>query len=173
MLSRGFTTVRDVGGANRHYREATEQWLIPGPRLFQGGPVMSQTGGHGKPTSYSPFSIKAKISQATRTALMPVRAAVRSPPGLPEDTSAPSSTAVSFLLRDQAVRSFGSLTAVLTGSGCVLEGGAKDHDERCRSHQDLQLGRRGFVDRQARELAVHGRRDQGYLRHGPQHGASA
>ncbi|WVQ85098.1 hypothetical protein IAT38_007262 [Cryptococcus sp. DSM 104549] len=47
MLYRGFTTVRDVGGANRHYKEATEQWLIPGPRIFQGGPVMSQTGGHG------------------------------------------------------------------------------------------------------------------------------
>ncbi|ORY34946.1 hypothetical protein BCR39DRAFT_515732 [Naematelia encephala] len=47
MLSRGFTTVRDVGGATRHYREATEEWLIPGPRLFVGGPVMSQTGGHG------------------------------------------------------------------------------------------------------------------------------
>jgi hypothetical protein len=57
MLSRGFTTVRDVGGANRHFKEATEQWLIPGPRLFQGGPVMSQTGGHGaspSKTSHSP-----------------------------------------------------------------------------------------------------------------------
>lgn len=48
MLSRGFTTVRDVGGANRFYREATEQWLVPGPRLFVGGPVVSQTGGHGE-----------------------------------------------------------------------------------------------------------------------------
>ncbi|WRT64305.1 uncharacterized protein IL334_001237 [Kwoniella shivajii] len=47
MLFRGFTTVRDVGGANRHYKNATEQWLIPGPRIFQGGPMLSQTGGHG------------------------------------------------------------------------------------------------------------------------------
>ncbi|KAL7422984.1 hypothetical protein Q5752_002282 [Cryptotrichosporon argae] len=47
MLYRGFTTVRDVGGANRHYKNATADWLIPGPRIFQGGPVMSQTGGHG------------------------------------------------------------------------------------------------------------------------------
>ncbi|WVR06026.1 hypothetical protein IAU60_003054 [Kwoniella sp. DSM 27419] len=47
MLFRGFTTVRDVGGANRHYKQATEQWLIPGPRIFQGGPILSQTGGHG------------------------------------------------------------------------------------------------------------------------------
>ena len=48
MLSRGFTTIRDVGGANKHYKEATADWLIPGPRVFQGGPVMSQTGGHGE-----------------------------------------------------------------------------------------------------------------------------
>jgi imidazolonepropionase-like amidohydrolase len=48
MLSRGFTTIRDVGGANRHYRDATASWLTPGPRIFQGGPVVSQTGGHGK-----------------------------------------------------------------------------------------------------------------------------
>ncbi|ORY25064.1 amidohydrolase [Naematelia encephala] len=47
MLGNGFTTIRDVGGATRHHREATEQWLIPGPRLYIGGPVLSQTGGHG------------------------------------------------------------------------------------------------------------------------------
>jgi imidazolonepropionase-like amidohydrolase len=47
MLYNGFTTARDVGGATRHYKEATEAWLIPGPRLFIGGPVLSQTGGHG------------------------------------------------------------------------------------------------------------------------------
>lgn len=47
MLSRGFTTIRDVGGANRHYKNATADWLIPGPRILQCGPVMSQTGGHG------------------------------------------------------------------------------------------------------------------------------
>ena len=48
MLARGFTTIRDVGGANKHYKDATAEWLIPGPRVFQGGPVMSQTGGHGE-----------------------------------------------------------------------------------------------------------------------------
>ncbi|BEI79851.1 hypothetical protein CcaverHIS002_0103800 [Cutaneotrichosporon cavernicola] len=51
MLSRGFTTVRDVGGANRHLKNATADWLIPGPRIFQGGPIMSQTGGHGDMSS--------------------------------------------------------------------------------------------------------------------------
>ncbi|CAD6566169.1 MAG: hypothetical protein TREMPRED_002296 [Tremellales sp. Tagirdzhanova-0007] len=48
MLGNGFTTVRDVGGATRHHRDATAEWLIPGPRLLIGGPVLSQTGGHGK-----------------------------------------------------------------------------------------------------------------------------
>ena len=48
MLGNGFTTIRDVGGATRHHRDATAEWLIPGPRLFIGGPVLSQTGGHGE-----------------------------------------------------------------------------------------------------------------------------
>ncbi|ORX38956.1 amidohydrolase [Kockovaella imperatae] len=47
MLSNGFTTVRDVGGATAKHRYSTESWLTPGPRLFVGGPVMSMTGGHG------------------------------------------------------------------------------------------------------------------------------
>lgn len=47
MLSRGFTTIRDVGGASVHFKQATASWLIAGPRVYQGGPVMSQTGGHG------------------------------------------------------------------------------------------------------------------------------
>ncbi|KAI9639079.1 uncharacterized protein MKK02DRAFT_19164, partial [Dioszegia hungarica] len=47
MLARGFTTVRDVGGADVFQKEAVDQWLTPGPRLFQGGNILSQTGGHG------------------------------------------------------------------------------------------------------------------------------
>lgn len=62
MLSRGFTTVRDVGGANRHYKQATEEWLIPGPRIFQGGPVMSQTGGHGECCSMHMFLTPADFT---------------------------------------------------------------------------------------------------------------
>jgi len=46
-LSNGFTTLRDVGGGLRRHRQAVNDWLIPGPRLFIGGPVLSQTGGHG------------------------------------------------------------------------------------------------------------------------------
>lgn len=47
MLLRGFTTARDVGGADMGHREAVEQGLVIGPRLFVCGRSISQTGGHG------------------------------------------------------------------------------------------------------------------------------
>lgn len=47
MLRRGFTTVRDAGGADRGLWLAIEQGLIKGPRLFYSGKGISQTGGHG------------------------------------------------------------------------------------------------------------------------------
>jgi imidazolonepropionase-like amidohydrolase len=47
MVRRGFTTVRDVGGADHGLAKATEAGLIRGPRLFYSGRVLSQTGGHG------------------------------------------------------------------------------------------------------------------------------
>jgi imidazolonepropionase-like amidohydrolase len=47
MLSRGFTTVRDAGGADGGLAEAVAQGLVPGPRLFPSGRALSQTGGHG------------------------------------------------------------------------------------------------------------------------------
>ncbi|KAI2896887.1 hypothetical protein CBS76997_4842 [Aspergillus niger] len=47
MLLRGFTTVRDTGGADYALREAIAEGLIIGPRLFIAGKALSQTGGHG------------------------------------------------------------------------------------------------------------------------------
>lgn len=47
MLMRGFTTVRDAGGADRGLKLAVEQGLFVGPRLFVCGRAISQTGGHG------------------------------------------------------------------------------------------------------------------------------
>jgi imidazolonepropionase-like amidohydrolase len=47
MLLRGFTTVRDTGGADAALRNAIEEGLLPGPRLFIAGKALSQTGGHG------------------------------------------------------------------------------------------------------------------------------
>lgn len=47
MLLRGFTTARDVGGADMGHRQAVEDGLVVGPRLFVCGRSISQTGGHG------------------------------------------------------------------------------------------------------------------------------
>jgi imidazolonepropionase-like amidohydrolase len=47
MLRRGFTSVRDAGGADFGLAQAVERGLVRGPRLFFSGRVLSQTGGHG------------------------------------------------------------------------------------------------------------------------------
>ncbi|WP_027518647.1 amidohydrolase family protein [Bradyrhizobium sp. WSM1417] len=47
MLRRGFTTVRDAGGAGHALKQAIETGLTDGPRLFVSGRALSQTGGHG------------------------------------------------------------------------------------------------------------------------------
>ena len=46
MLMRGFTTLRDTGGADWGIKAAVEQGLFTGPRLFIAGQPLSQTGGH-------------------------------------------------------------------------------------------------------------------------------
>jgi imidazolonepropionase-like amidohydrolase len=46
MLLRGFTTVRDMGGADYGLVRALEDGLIEGPRLVICGKALSQTGGH-------------------------------------------------------------------------------------------------------------------------------
>ena len=46
MLERGFTTVRDTGGADWGMKVAVDSGLIPGPRLFIAGRAMGPTGGH-------------------------------------------------------------------------------------------------------------------------------
>ncbi len=47
MLMRGFTTVRDAGGADWGIAEAVRLGLFKGPRLLFAGHALSQTGGHG------------------------------------------------------------------------------------------------------------------------------
>jgi imidazolonepropionase-like amidohydrolase len=47
ILDCGFTTVRDTGGADVGLYRALQEGLVDGPRLFYGGRMMSQTGGHG------------------------------------------------------------------------------------------------------------------------------
>jgi imidazolonepropionase-like amidohydrolase len=46
MLRRGFTTVRDVGGADFGLKTAVEEGHFPAPRLVISGKALSQTGGH-------------------------------------------------------------------------------------------------------------------------------
>ncbi|KAL4809558.1 hypothetical protein BDV18DRAFT_132334 [Aspergillus unguis] len=47
MLHRGFTSVRDCGGAQLAFKQAIEEGIFPGPRLFIAGHALSQSGGHG------------------------------------------------------------------------------------------------------------------------------
>lgn len=47
ILMRGFTTVRDAGGADFSLAEAIRTDVIDGPRIFPAGHALSQTGGHG------------------------------------------------------------------------------------------------------------------------------
>ena len=49
MLDRGFTTVRDTGGADWGIRAAVEEGHVPGPRLFIAGQAIGPTGGHSDP----------------------------------------------------------------------------------------------------------------------------
>jgi imidazolonepropionase-like amidohydrolase len=47
MLDRGFTAVRDAGGADAGFRRLIERGAIAGPRLLVSGRPLTQTGGHG------------------------------------------------------------------------------------------------------------------------------
>lgn len=47
MLERGFTSIRDCGGASLAIKEAVEEGVVLGPRMFIAGFALSQTGGHG------------------------------------------------------------------------------------------------------------------------------
>ncbi|MCY4541574.1 MAG: amidohydrolase family protein [Rhodobacteraceae bacterium] len=46
-LMRGFTAIRDCGGADRGLAIASELGLFEGPRMFVSGRTLTQTGGHG------------------------------------------------------------------------------------------------------------------------------
>lgn len=46
MLDRGFTTVRDTGGADWGIKAAVDEGLVAGPRIFIAGRAIGPTGGH-------------------------------------------------------------------------------------------------------------------------------
>jgi imidazolonepropionase-like amidohydrolase len=70
MLLRGFTTVRDAGGADWSLSEATRTGLVKGPRIFPAGKALSQTGGHGdfRPRSdvMEPCACSQKVGAISR-----------------------------------------------------------------------------------------------------------
>ena len=47
QLLRGVTTIRDTGGNAFGLRKAIEQGVIPGPRIYPSGAILSQYSGHG------------------------------------------------------------------------------------------------------------------------------
>src|SRR6185436_7382839 len=46
-LMRGFTTVRDMGGPSFALKRAIDEGVLPGPRIYPSGAVITITGGHG------------------------------------------------------------------------------------------------------------------------------
>jgi imidazolonepropionase-like amidohydrolase len=64
MLDRGFTSVRDTGGADWGLKEATEKWLIPGPRLFIAGRAIGPTGGHSDGRRRTDFGMRCHCCNA-------------------------------------------------------------------------------------------------------------
>ncbi|QEL27078.1 amidohydrolase family protein (plasmid) [Bosea sp. F3-2] len=55
MLDRGFTSVRDTGGADWGIKEAVEKGDVAGPRLFIAGAAIGPTGGHSDPRRRTDF----------------------------------------------------------------------------------------------------------------------
>jgi imidazolonepropionase-like amidohydrolase len=46
-LMRGFTTVRDVGGPAFGLKRAIDEGIVPGPRIYPSGAIITVTSGHG------------------------------------------------------------------------------------------------------------------------------
>src|SRR5947209_8979944 len=69
MLNRGFTTVRDTGGADWGVKIALEQADIPGPRLFIAGAAIGPTGGHSDPRRRTDFGMRCHCCDAMRFAM--------------------------------------------------------------------------------------------------------
>ena len=64
MLDRGFTSVRDTGGADWGLKEATDKWLLAGPRLFIAGRAIGPTGGHSDGRRRTDFGMRCYCCNA-------------------------------------------------------------------------------------------------------------
>ncbi|HMK79781.1 MAG TPA: amidohydrolase family protein [Xanthobacteraceae bacterium] len=66
MLNRGFTSVRDTGGADWGLKAAVDQGEIPGPRLYIAGAAIGPTGGHSDPRRRTDFGMRCHCCDAMR-----------------------------------------------------------------------------------------------------------
>ena len=68
-LMRGFTTVRDLGGPVFAFKQAIDQGLVAGPRIYPSGAMITSTGGHGdlRPLSDVPRSPGGPLSTMEKT----------------------------------------------------------------------------------------------------------
>jgi len=68
-LMRGFTTVRDLGGPSFALKQAIDDGLVTGPRIYPSGAPITTTGGHGdmRPLSDLPRSPGGPLSYMERT----------------------------------------------------------------------------------------------------------
>ena len=78
-LNRGFTTIRDAGGADFGLAQAVEQGLIRGPRILFCGRALSQTGGHGdmRPVQHVPACCSSGALGQLADGPIEVRRAIR------------------------------------------------------------------------------------------------
>jgi imidazolonepropionase-like amidohydrolase len=67
-LMRGFTTVRDLGGPSFALKQAIDDGLVTGPRIYPSGAMITTTGGHGdmRPLSDLPRSPGGPLSYMER-----------------------------------------------------------------------------------------------------------
>ncbi|RZT97639.1 metal-dependent hydrolase family protein [Rivibacter subsaxonicus] len=65
-LMRGFTTVRDLGGPSFALKRAIDEGLVPGPRIYPSGAMITITGGHGdfRSTSELPRQLGGPLTHA-------------------------------------------------------------------------------------------------------------
>lgn len=67
-LMRGFTTIRDLGGPVFTFKQAIDTGIIPGPRIFPSGAMITTSGGHGD--LRMPFEIPARGGELSLSELM-------------------------------------------------------------------------------------------------------
>lgn len=64
MIDRGFTSVRDTGGADWGIKEAVEKCHIAAPRLFIAGQAIGPTGGHSDPRRRTDYGLRCHCCNA-------------------------------------------------------------------------------------------------------------